>query len=101
VLAERASVKRGNEVKRSLRCALDARGGRGAARTADSKFVVESGEGGSALGHVNAVPPLSSSDRVQVPRELVLQVASVFADFRDYVDIRFRRLMGILGQDQE
>ena len=63
--------------------------------------MVESGEGGSALGHVNAVPPLSSSDRVQVPWELVLQVASVFANFRDYADICFRRLMDILGQDQE
>ena len=46
--------------------------------------MVELGEGGSALGHVDAVPPLSSSDRVQVLRELVMQVASVFADFRDY-----------------
>ena len=59
--------------------------------------MVESGEGGSAFGHVDAAPPLSSSDRVQVQ---VLQVASVFADFRDYADICFRRLMDILGHDQ-
>ena len=46
----------------------------------------ESAEGGSAFGPVDAAPPLSSSDRVLVPRELVLQVASVFVDFRDYAD---------------
>ena len=57
----------------------------------------EPAEGGSAFGPVDAAPPLSSSDWVLVPRELVLQVASVFVDFRDYADTCFRRLIDILG----
>ena len=61
----------------------------------------ELGEGGSPFEPVDAAPPLVASDRGQVPRELVLQVARVLADFRDYADTYFRRLMDILGQDQE
>ncbi len=112
VFAERASVGAvgassrafaGGEVKRTLRnrSALDVHGGGGSARTADAEIVGESGEGDSAFEPVDAAPPLVASDRGQVPRELVLQVARVLADFRDYADTYFRRLMDILGQDQE
>jgi hypothetical protein len=92
----------GGEVKRTRRnrSALDARGGGGSAWTADAE-IVGVGRRRSPFEPVDAAPPLVASDRGQVPRELVLQVARVLADFRDYADTYFRRLMDILGQDQE
>ena len=70
-------------------------------RTADAEFVEGSGEGGSVFEPVNTTPPLVAHGGGQVSRELVVQVASVFADFRDCADACFRRLMDILGPEQE
>ena len=93
----------GGEVKRTRRDrnALDAHGGRVPARTVDADFVEGSGEGGSMVEPMNPAPPLLASGEGQVSRELVVQVASVFADFRDCADACFRRLMDILGPNQE